>query len=48
MAFTTTLVHVAGEDNVVADAVSLLNAIVVPLSILTEDFSQSQLHDATK
>lgn len=43
--FTTDIRHIAGEDNKVADALSRVNDVTLPVIITTEDIATAQLTD---
>lgn len=43
--FTTTIVYVRGKDNVVADALSRVNSIAMPVAITTEEIAEGQRED---
>ena len=44
--FTTEIIHLAGSENIVADALSRLNAISMPTSISYEELQKAQEEDA--
>ncbi|KYN38683.1 hypothetical protein ALC56_06937 [Trachymyrmex septentrionalis] len=43
--FTTNLVHIAGQENIVPDMLSCINAIQVPVITTTEELASKQAKD---